>query len=263
MHAFDDAAKRAFVARCRQGGDDDYEHLIRAIYTELSGDWPRSAVVDGGAHKGLHTFWLAALAPVSEVVAIEANAGLIAGLENWKAKAGSHGDKVRVVEAAVQDDPDRYTVEFHISPTHPGRSGIDPILRGANHTRFDEPVSVPATTIDQLLEGTELPCSFIKLDLEGSEFAALRGGSATLKAYRPLVLFENGSDTPEKMGYEREAFLGFLADHDMTALTAFGERMTPANQPAFWYAWACDADRADEVAGVIAQAAARREAAAG
>lgn len=82
--------------------------------------------------------------------------------------------------------------------------------------RFVQPVGeIPLVTVDSW----QLPSlGFLKLDVEGSEVAALQGAAKTLKRCRPVVLFENKAlwrrfgyhhDAPQqfltKIGYQRVA----------------------------------------------------------
>lgn len=49
---------------------------------------------------------------------------------------------------------------------------------------------VRTCTIDRILKNYDLPCSFIKLDVEGNEFKALLGSVNTLKYDKPTILCE-------------------------------------------------------------------------
>jgi len=49
-------------------------------------------------------------------------------------------------------------------------------------------IKVPLTTIDLLVEELHLPrVDFIKMDIEGSEKWALRGGTQTIRKFRPRM----------------------------------------------------------------------------
>ncbi|MEL6285333.1 MAG: FkbM family methyltransferase [Pseudomonadota bacterium] len=227
----------AFTAACR-ARTVNYEHVIEAVYRRDSVNWAPGYVVDGGAHKGLHTLPLATLAPVETVLAFEpgeeAHAVLVKRIASDPNRA-----KIRLIKAAIQDDPGRDTVTFHVSTNHPGRSGINPILRRNRDTHSLDPLEVPATTLDQSVAGLEGRCGFIKLDLEGGEFNALKGARDLLRRDKPLILFENGRHAPEIGGYTRGGFLRFLDRMGLVVITAFGDVGTPRNMRDFWYAWAC------------------------
>lgn len=49
----------------------------------------------------------------------------------------------------------------------------------------DNAVKIPVTTIDGILKGDDV--TFIKMDIEGSELKALRGGGETIKKYKPKL----------------------------------------------------------------------------
>jgi len=230
------AFRRRFVRYCRRFGLS-YERVIEAVYRRASEHWQPGFAIDGGAHKGLHTLPLARLEPIRTVLAFEPSGEVAAFLEG-RLRSFPHRDKVEVFRAALQDDPGRKSVTFNISTTHPGRSGINPILKDRTDTEYGAPVEVAAATIDGTCLSRPGGCRFIKLDLEGGEYNALRGAAALLKRDRPLIVFENGLHAPEIGGYTREAFLDLLDDAGMVVVTAFGDVGTPETMRDFWYAWA-------------------------
>lgn len=233
---FDEATKESFRKRARADGNT-IEAVIQRTYTRLSEGWAGALVIDGGAHAGRHTFPMAALPNVARVIAVEANDTTFARLDSSVA-ANPSGAKVSLVFAALQDDPDRREIDFVKSSTHSGRSGINPVLRNALKTEFDAPAPVPATTIDKLAATSPARCAFIKLDLEGGEYFALRGGARCLGEHRPVVFFENGKDAPRQNGYTVQDFAAYFDSLGYDFLTVFCEPMTPAAAADFWYAWA-------------------------
>ena len=51
---------------------------------------------------------------------------------------------------------------------------------------------------------------FLKIDVEGAELLALRGGADLLRRDRPTILFESGPGSAEKLGLSREELFAFL-----------------------------------------------------
>lgn len=141
---------------------------------------PGTAVLDLGAHLG--SFALVAAAAGCRVVAVEAcprNAALL------RASAACNGfDRLHVVHAAVSDRPG--TVQFcangpfgliHVASVHSPR------------------IEVRAVTVDALLaEVGWTTVDLLKMDVEGSEVAAVRGMSGLLARpdAPPLVYESNG-----------------------------------------------------------------------
>lgn len=82
------------------------------------------------------------------VYALEANPTTAAPLQAEKELWGN-GPKAPVINAALQDDPDRQVVSFMKSDNHPGRSGIHSIFSNDPEVQF-ETLDVPATTIDKV-----------------------------------------------------------------------------------------------------------------
>jgi FkbM family methyltransferase len=220
------------------------EVAIRDVYRALN---LAGCAVDGGANTGMHTNWLAAIPELSRIYAVEPAPVTFATLE----KETAWSKTVERVRAALQDDPDLASVTFHFASTQPGRSGINPIMRSHGQD-YDAPITVPATTIDKLTEGAPDHVRFIKLDLEGGEFAALKGARRVLREDRPVVVFENGCEAPGMNGYSVAEFLAFWDELDYLPLTFDGRPLTPETIREFWYAWAIPRE-ADYVADMIGE----------
>lgn len=145
---------------------------------------PGMRVLDVGAHIG--TFALTAAAAGCSVLAVEGSPSNVRLLE--AAAAISPGD-VEIVHAVVAAEP--VLVSFtperawgHVTLAHDRELGHASIV-------------VEAATIDDLVRTKKWESvDFMKIDIEGSEPAALRGASSTLAGdAAPTVLFEvNGID---------------------------------------------------------------------
>ncbi len=162
---------------------------------------PAYKVVDLGVHIG--TFSLGAAALGCDVLAVEAspyNASLV------KASiARNQFDRVKIITAAVSDAPG--ALEF----VEGGPFGFvaNPVMQG-NKTQ------VPAVTLDALLADLGWPrVDVIKMDIEGSEVAAIRGMSRLLaRDDAPLIIYESNGHTLH--------FFGETPNSLITALEGFG-----------------------------------------
>lgn len=86
---------------------------------------------------------------------------------------------------------------------------------------------VPVQRLDDILQ--ELGVSrvdVIKLDIEGSEWMALRGAVRTLELYRPTLILEIGRETCLAAGYEPEALAQWLGDQKYRLETIIGPGKT-------------------------------------
>ncbi|MCC3584917.1 FkbM family methyltransferase [Microcoleus sp. PH2017_30_WIL_O_A] len=144
---------------------------------------PGDRVLDLGGHIG--TFSLVAAALGCQVVAVEAspfNAELI------KASiAENNFHNMQVVCAAVSDRPG--TLEF---------MALGPFGCVSNsHVNSGEKIIVPAMTVNQLLVDLGWDTvDYIKMDIEGSEVAAIAGMSELLqKDNAPVLLYESNGHT--------------------------------------------------------------------
>ena len=234
---FDDSFKAAFRAAGKLNGKL-YEETITAFYTDLAESWPEgSVVIDCGAHHGLHSRPMSTLRTVGRVIAVEASPSTHASFAGKIQKTPALA-KIDLRHAAVQADPTATSVDFYISKTHSGRSGLNPLTRGREGIEFELPVQVPASTIDKLAAGVMERVRFIKLDLEGGEFAALQGARQTLAAARPICVFENGKATPAQNGYTTAEFLAYLESFGLKVANFFGEAVTADTFSSSRYAWA-------------------------
>ena len=155
-------------------------YAIPAHYRLLEALLPNPGrVVDLGAHIGTFSLYAAALG--HEVVAVEASARNLALL---RASIGLNGfDRVRAVQAAVSDAPG--FVEF----TEFGAYGVV-----ATPSLGWPTVRVVSITVDGLLADLGWSdADLVKMDVEGSEIAAIRGMKRlTSVADAPIVFESNG-----------------------------------------------------------------------
>lgn len=212
--------------------------LVRTYTSVLLGQ-PKYSAIDGGAHAGYHTERFGRLENCTQVVAVEADPWTVEKLRSRVARFGdSLKAKTVVVQAALQEDPRREKVTWMSSVSHPGRSGISSIWQNDNSVKFREQITVAATTLDALAGTAQSRVGIIKLDLEGGDFMALRGGGEVLRKDRPYVVFENSNKAPGIYGFSIQDMMGFFSSVGYAAVTFFGEEATEANWFDFWEMWA-------------------------
>ena len=148
-----------------------------------------SVCIDVGAHEGDVLQEMVSIAPKGRHHAFEPIPALAQALRE-------RFPRVSVHQAALSDE--KGEAEFQHVVNSPGYSG----LRKRDYDRLDpviEKIRVKKVRLDDLLSPQE-EVSFIKVDVEGGEYHALRGGSETLKRCKPFVVFEAGLKSTSHYG---------------------------------------------------------------
>lgn len=201
----------------------DLEPVIQSVYEQVlnHGD----SAIDAGAHKGLHTFPMAhRVGPQGSVVAIEAIPKLA-----WLLQSvidARELTQVRVVQVALSDF--QGAADFLLA-SDPAYSGLQ---------RRVYPPEVATRTIRVSVDTLDSICQdaarlrFIKLDLEGGEFDAMRGGLGLIRKHRPALVFEYDCHrTPAFYGFRHEDVLKFFEDLDYDLFDVLG---VPFDRPDLW-----------------------------
>ena len=141
---------------------------------------PGDTVLDVGANIGAHTLWMARrVGPAGGVIAFEPQRAVFQTLCANMALNGM--TNVDAYWAAVGAQPGYVTVP-RLDPTAAANFGATSLIWGHPGDK------VRLMTIDEL----ELSaCRMIKVDVEGMELDALRGGEATISRLRPILYVEN------------------------------------------------------------------------
>ena len=178
---------RGFRERRKAGRPVDFEALLRRFHGALLR--PGDVAVDLGAFKGTHTLPMAAAVrgEGGAVHAFEANPEMCAGLRaRFAAPELSH---VTLHEVAVGLEEGE--ADYVIALDSPGYSGL-------REREYDQPdmrtrvIRVRTARLDSVLGGLGR-LAYIKADLEGGEFDALRGADALIGRTRPAISFEFGA----------------------------------------------------------------------
>lgn len=93
-----------------------------------------------------------------------------------------------------------------------------------------ERIGVPVTTLDAVvgrLGVGQRTIAFIKLDVEGAEFSALKGAESVVAAHRPFLVFENSlARAATSFRYDRSEFFAWFRRHEYLLFDVFGTPCT-------------------------------------
>lgn len=205
----------------RAVGERDWnEHVLTELIDLLV--TPGTVCVDCGANAGKHTLTMAKrVAESGRVFAFEPNPAMCQRIRDRLQNAGYEG-RVSVMEMAVGDREGE--VDFNIVVDRPALSRIDTSsLADEWETRT---VVVPIKPLDAALP-TDVRPSFIKIDVEGHEWAVLRGAAETIRRAQPVVFFEANLVAGVDAGhYTTDELFGFLDELRYDLFSAFGQRIT-------------------------------------
>lgn len=158
---------------------------------------PDALLLDVGANRGLVLELMRRLMPQARIVAFEPNPRLAAALAaRWR-----RDPRVEIRAQALGERTSHATlwVPVYRNWWFDGLASLDPEaargwlsaerLYGFRPERLRlEPLRCETVRLDDL----DLAPAFVKLDVQGHEAAVLRGGEATLRRHRPILLVEAG-----------------------------------------------------------------------
>ena len=230
--------------------EDLVEEVIQRFYSSfLSPD--KSHAIDCGCHKGYHTEPLSRVCKT--VVGIDANSEMCDFLISQLKQQNVVNCKI--VHAAVQNDPQLKSVTFYISDNFLGRSSLTRLWDVIDKSVSYRPITAPATTIDQLMITFQLDkVDFIKLDLEGGEYMALKGAEILLRRDQPALVMENSVHAADQGGFLKTDPFDYLTGLGYVLMSPNGNIVTRDNLFPFFYLFAVPAVRFDELRGHLIKA---------
>jgi FkbM family methyltransferase len=202
-----------------------FETHVAGLYLSILR--PGAIALDGGANIGQHTLqMISAVSPGGLVIAAEPVPELRARLEAALRQNHISPDAVRVVSAGLWDQPGES--EFYQVTNQAQHE-----LSGLKNRHWLDPypvqkIKVELTTIDSICAG--LPrLDFLKLDIEGAEMNALRGGRGTVQKFQPIVSFEQDQFSPQYFGYSWQDLLDYFDSLEYEVYDLFGARYDDAS----------------------------------
>jgi len=180
---------------------------------------PGDTVIDVGGNRGAFTYWMCRLTgPKGRVIVFEPQPALVARLESNLPPFRN----AKLIQCALSDQPGQANLKI---PT--GSNSGMATIEGREVDWEHQEVSVPLRRLDDVL--TELkagPITFVKIDVEGHEFAVLRGGEEMLLRDHPVLLFEWQAHFNQDAGIfdwliERGYVGWFLNDNVLTPFAEF------------------------------------------
>ena len=156
---------------------------------------PGKVFVDGGAHIGSITAAVLRNCVGADVVAVEA-------IPEKAARLAKNFTTVRVESCALAEQTGQAT--FYVDLGNTAWSSL-----AVNERKVRE-IIVECCRLDDInVNGV---VDVLKLDLEGAELGALRGGENLVKQDRPIIMFESGPT--EYMGYSKSEMFDWLSARD-------------------------------------------------
>lgn len=203
--------------------EKNYEDVIERVYRAVLR--PGCSAIDIGANIGRHTLGLAdRVYPDGLVIAFEPLPGCRSKLEQlFHARETHRLLRRQVVLSPLALAAEPTTTEFVHAVDVPGWSGLkERIYDGPTRT---EKIHVTVETLDRVL-GDLKRCDLIKIDAEGGEYDALRGGERLLQRCRPVVAFEFGFNSCTAYGVKTADMAHFWERLNYRIVDANGKLLT-------------------------------------
>jgi FkbM family methyltransferase len=243
---------RDILAQTKTGKwiDFNFEGLVLEVYTSILR--PGDIAVDAGANVGVHTLNMAqAVYPKGRVISIESVDELIQNIKDTGTRSYPHVmSLIDFRNIAVSDRTGRAT--FYYKPNMSGLSSlIDRDWVDAGETRL---LDVEVQPLDEILRGEVSPVRFIKLDIEGGEFPAMKGGRRAIARDLPTIVFEHGVHSPKDFGYTVDEMFDFFKDLGYRVYDIFGQRLENTEaflNPTVWDFVAIHSSKRDLTARVF------------
>jgi FkbM family methyltransferase len=196
-------------------------------------------IYDAGANVGFFATQLTQMLPSAQIHAFEPVPTTFARLVESVRRLGLHG-RIHPVAAAVVDQA--RSVRMSYSQRNSLFAQITP--HGLNPRVGDDLVEVEAITLDDFSARSATVPALVKIDVEGSEVAVLRGANRLLAgAHKPALLFEHNPITLAECQADLAAFQQLLAGYTLFYVDDYEGQKRPFSSPVAALAelgWVCN-----------------------
>lgn len=159
---------------------DNYEPIETRFVREILK--PGDVVVDIGANLGWYTLLACSrIGPNGQVHAFEPNPDTAARFAQTLTLNGLDG-QVTLYKCALDENAGSVTIAWYAGSNNPGGTSIATDIAPGMTAAVVETRSLDSLGLERL--------DFIKIDVEGAELRVFRGGAATLRRCRPVILSE-------------------------------------------------------------------------
>ena len=161
-------------------------------------------ILDIGANVGWYSLHFSRVAPEADIIAFEPVPQIHQRLlEHLEINAAN---RVTPEKLALQDCEEEGFLYFHKAETGATSARNNRGFAGATRE------AVRSTTLDQYCASKGISPELIKCDVEGSEWAVIKGGVETIRRDRPVIFLELLRKWSANFGYHPNEVLAWLAD---------------------------------------------------
>ena len=121
----------------------------------------------------------------------------------------------------------------------------DPGYSGLRRRMYDRPdpkitvIPVRVVTLDEIIPANE-KIAFIKIDIEGGEFHAIKGGIKTIRRCQPVIVFEGGSRSTGAYGVKPDELYLLMEEtlgYELSTMERWLQRGAPYSREEFYKNW--------------------------
>lgn len=190
---------RVFLVFGELAGNDSESEIMRRLLS------PGDTFIDAGANHGSYSLKAARLVgEKGKVLALEPQPRLASLIR--KSFAANGCSNAEVYEVACSNHSG--VTEFYLPERGSGTAGI---YKAFSASAAHRKIQVKMARFDELIEWPDLPGQvFVKLDVEGSELAFLRGAEQMIRCRKPFVLLEVNPASAHASGSSAEQLVSFL-----------------------------------------------------
>lgn len=164
--------------------------------------------IDIGANVGLMSIPILKKFERVQVISVEANELTFNYLKKTFEQCSAR-DRWQLINAAVSDSAGQ-EVELFVSSAN---NSAFASIRDTNRVSFSNVTKVRTVSIDDIWsKGNRFDVSFVKIDIEGADLLALKGGASCIRNCRPSILIEWNQLNIKPFGFNNDDLIAWLKD---------------------------------------------------